>query len=96
MRENRLRKLLVKGESSVGTRVLVAWPGLVELVGYTGVYDYVEFVSEYAPYDLYDFDNLARASELVGISSMIKVDQEPRTYLAQRALMAGISPAGRP
>lgn len=79
-----------KGEPTIGTRVLIVWPGITELIGYTGMYDYVEFVSEYAPYDLHDLDNLARASELVGISSMIKIDQEPRTYLAERALAAGI------
>lgn len=90
MRENRLRELMRRGEPTIGTRILVAWPGLVELIGHTGVFDYVEFTSEYAPYDLYDLDSLARAAELVGISSMIKVDQEPRTYLAGRALAAGI------
>lgn len=79
-----------KGEPTLGTRVLIVWPGVTELIGYTGVYDYVEFLSEYAPYDLYDLDNLARATELVGISSMIKIDQEPRTYIAERALAAGI------
>lgn len=90
MKENRLRDLMRKGEPTIGTRVLIVWPGVTELIGYTGVYDYVEFVSEYAPYDLHDFDNLARAAELVGISSMIKIDQEPRTYIAERALAAGI------
>jgi len=90
LKVNRLRELMRKGEPTIGTRVLIVWPGVTELIGYTGVYDYVEFVSEYAPYDLHDFDNLARAAELVGISSMIKIDQEPRTYLAERALAAGI------
>jgi len=90
MRENRLRSLLKRGAPTIGTRVLIAWPAITELIGYAGAYDYVEFVSEYAPYDLYDFENLARASELVGISSMIKIDQEPRTYIAERALAAGI------
>jgi len=90
LRENKLRELMRKGEPTIGTRILIAWPGLVELIGYTEAYDYVEFLSEYAPYDLYDFDNLARAAELVNISSMIKIDQEPRIYLAERALAAGI------
>lgn len=90
MKENKLRNLMRKGEPTVGTRVLIVWPGLTELIGYTGAYDYVEFLSEYGPYDLYDFDNLGRAAELVGISSMIKIDQEPRTYIAERALAAGI------
>jgi 2-keto-3-deoxy-L-rhamnonate aldolase RhmA len=90
LKENRLRELMKKGEPTVGTRIMIAWPGLVEMVGNTGVYDYVEFLSEYGPYDLYDLDNLARAAELVNISSMIKIDQEPRTFLAGRALAAGI------
>ena len=90
MKENRLREMMKKGEPTVGTRIMIAWPGLVEMVGNTGAYDYVEFLGEYGPFDLYDLDNLARAAELVGISSMIKIDQEPRTFLAGRALAAGI------
>lgn len=90
MRENRLRNSMRDGRPTIGTRVLIAWPGVTELIGYAVAYDYVEFVSEYAPYDLHDLDNLARAAELVGISSMIKIDQEPRTYIAERALAAGI------
>ncbi|MGQ9514053.1 MAG: HpcH/HpaI aldolase family protein [Thermoproteota archaeon] len=90
MRENRLRRLMEKNSPTIGTRALIVWPAITELIGYTGFYDYVEFVSEYAPYDLHDLDNLARASELVGISSMIKIDQEPRTYIAERAMAAGI------
>ncbi len=79
-----------KSEPTIGTRIMIAWPGLVEMVGNTGAYDYVEFLGEYGPFDLYDLDNLARAAELVGVSSMIKIDQEPRTFLAGRALAAGI------
>jgi 2-keto-3-deoxy-L-rhamnonate aldolase RhmA len=90
LKENRLREMMKKGEPTVGTRIMIAWPGLVEMVGNTGAYDYVEFLGEYGPFDLYDLDNLARAAELVDISSMIKIDQEPRTFLAGRALAAGI------
>jgi len=90
LKENRLRNLMKKGEPTLGTRVLIVWPGVTELIGYTGMFDYVEFLSEYGPYNLHDFDNLARAAELVSISTMIKIDQEPRTYIAERALAAGI------
>lgn len=90
LRENKLRNLLRKGEPTIGTRVLMVWPGIVEIIGYTGAFDYVEFLSEYGPYDLHDFDNFARAAELFGLSTMIKIDQEPRIYLAERALAAGI------
>jgi len=90
LRVNKLRELLRRGEPTIGTRIICPWPGLVEVIGYTGMYDYVEFLSEYGPYDLHDLDNLARAAELVGVSTMIKIDQEPRTYLAERALTSGI------
>ncbi|KXA92344.1 hypothetical protein AKJ64_03440 [candidate division MSBL1 archaeon SCGC-AAA259E17] len=90
MRENKLRNLMEKDRPTLGTRVLIPWPGVMEFLGHTNEYDYVEFLSEYAPYDLHDFDNFARAAELTDMSSMIKIDQEPRTYLAERALMAGI------
>lgn len=66
------------------------WPGIVEVIGHTGVIDYVEFLGEYAPWDLYDLENLARATELVGMSSMMKVDEQPRSFLAQRALGSGM------
>ena len=90
MRENKLRDLIRKGEPTLGTRVNIIWPGLTEIIGHTGVYDYVEFVSEYTPYDLYDLDNWERAAELYGLSTMIKLDQQPRVYLVGRALTAGI------
>ena len=90
MKENRLRELLRKGEPTLGTRMLIPWPGVIEIIGYTGLFDYVEFLGEYAPYHLHDLDNFARACELAGLSSMIKIDQEPRVFIAQRAIAAGI------
>jgi 4-hydroxy-2-oxoheptanedioate aldolase len=53
------------------------------------MFDYVEFVAEYAPFDLYSLENFCRAVELFDMSAMIKVDQEPRNFLAQRAIGAG-------
>lgn len=88
--KNRLRDLIKRGEPTIGTRFMTPWPGIIEVIGETGVFDYVEFLAEYAPFDLHDLDSFARAAELKGISSMIKVDQEPRTYLAGRAIAAGI------
>jgi len=53
--------------------------------------DYIEFSGEYAPYDLYALENFGRAIDLFPhMSSMIKIDQEPRTYLAGRAIGSGI------
>ena len=64
MRENRLRTLLREGKPSLGTRLQSSWPTATELVGHSRKFDYVEFLAEYAPYDLYALDNLGRAIEL--------------------------------
>jgi 2-keto-3-deoxy-L-rhamnonate aldolase RhmA len=90
LRENKLRELIRHGKPTFGTHVLSTWPGMVEVIGYSHDVDYLEFDAEYAPFDLYDLDNIARACELTGMSSMMKVDQEPRTFLATRALGSGI------
>jgi 2-keto-3-deoxy-L-rhamnonate aldolase RhmA len=90
MRKNKLREMLKKGEPTIGTRVLSIWPGIAEVIGHTGAIDYIEFVGEYAPWDLHDLENFARATELFDMSSMMKVDQEPKGFLAQRALGSGI------
>lgn len=89
MRPNKLRQLLKTGQPSLSTRVHCPWPSVIELVGHTGVFDYVEFLAEYAPYDLHDLDNLCRAAELYDLGTMIKIDQSPRSFLAQRAIGSG-------
>jgi 2-keto-3-deoxy-L-rhamnonate aldolase RhmA len=89
MRPNKLRALLDAGQPTLGTRVHASWPSVVEAIGHTGAFDYVEFLAEYAPFDLHGLDNFCRAAELHGLSTMIKVDQDPRSFLAQRAIGAG-------
>ncbi|MDQ3700550.1 MAG: aldolase/citrate lyase family protein [Chloroflexota bacterium] len=89
MKRNKLRELLRAGKPTLGTRVQSTWPSVIEAIGHTGVYDYAEFVAEYAPYTLHDLDNLCRAAELFEMSMMIKVDYEGRTFAAQRAIGSG-------
>lgn len=89
IRSNKLREMLNAGQPTLGTHLHSSWPSMVEVVGHTGVFDFVEFVAEYAPYDLYDLDNFCRAVELFDMSAMIKVDQKPNTYLAQKAIGSG-------
>ena len=96
MRRNKLRELLKAGQPTIGTHLHSSWPSIVEVVGHTGMFDYVEFVSEYAPFDLYALDNFCRAVELFDMSAMIKVDQEPRRFLAQRAIGAISNLSNRP
>ena len=90
-RRNVLRELLKADKPSLGTHLLGIWPGFVEIIGQTGVMDYIEFVGEYAPYDLYALENFGRAVNLFDhMSSMMKIDQEPRAYLASKAIGSGI------
>ncbi|MEE2833920.1 MAG: 2,4-dihydroxyhept-2-ene-1,7-dioic acid aldolase, partial [Candidatus Latescibacterota bacterium] len=65
------------------------WPNIVEALAHTGMYDYVEFVAEYGAYDLYAFDDFCRAAELHDLGTMIKVEQEPRSWIAGRAIGSG-------
>jgi 2-keto-3-deoxy-L-rhamnonate aldolase RhmA len=89
MHTNLFRKILQENRPSMGTRILSAWPLMVEAVGACGQYDYIEFVAEYAPFTDADLENVVRAAELHKMSSMIKIDFQNRFYVAQRALAAG-------
>lgn len=89
MRPNRFRELLRNGHPTFGTHLFTMWPTIVEVVGHTGNFDYIEFSGEYAPYDINQLEHWVRATELFGMSSMIKLDQEPRVWLSERAIGAG-------
>ena len=81
MRPNRLRELLRAGKPTLGTHIHSAWPATIELAGHAGMFDYVEFAGEYAPYDLFALENLARAVDTFPhMSAMMKIEQQPRTY----------------
>jgi len=90
MRENKLRKLLQKGKPTIGTHIHSTWPGVLEIIGKTEMVDYVEFLGEYSNFNLEWFDTMARITELYDISSMLKVDQGWKTFMAQRAVGSGI------
>ena len=89
MKPNLLRKKINAGQATIGTRIHSIWPSVVEVIGHTKAFDYVEFLAEYAPFDLPALDNFCRAAELYNMSSIIKIDPEPRAFLAQRGIGAG-------
>jgi 4-hydroxy-2-oxoheptanedioate aldolase len=89
MRRNQLREALNAGKPTVGTHILSCWPTLVELIGHSKQYDYVEFTAEYAPFTMHDLDNLGRAFEVSGLGGMIKIEQTQYTHQAMRAIGAG-------
>lgn len=53
---NQLRKKLMEKEVIVATRIDFTWPQLIEIIGSNELYDYVEFLAEYAPFDHYDLE----------------------------------------
>jgi 4-hydroxy-2-oxoheptanedioate aldolase len=88
---NRLRRLIKEGKPTVGTHYSSTWANLVEIIGNSQLFDYAEFTGQYGPYTLHDLEHLARACEVTGMDAMIKIDQEPRTYIASRAIQAGFT-----
>ncbi|MBA7585684.1 4-hydroxy-2-oxo-heptane-1,7-dioate aldolase [subsurface metagenome] len=91
MKRNCLRELLNEGKPTLGTHVITPWPGIVEVIGHSGAFDYIEYVGEYSPFSLEQLDNFGRAIELFpNISSMMKVEEQTRGFIATRSLGAGI------
>ncbi|MFC1899055.1 HpcH/HpaI aldolase/citrate lyase family protein [Chloroflexota bacterium] len=91
MASNLLRQLLEDGKPTLGTHVLNPWPRLIEVIGNTEAFDYIEYVSEYSTYDIEQLENLGRAIQLFPkMSCMIKVEEQLRGFLTTRALDSGI------
>jgi len=91
MRPNYLREKLRSGKPTVSTNVMIKSADVIEILGHAGTFDYVEYQAEYVPWDLDWLDHFARTVALFpGMGAMIKFDQEPRTFLAAKAIGAGI------
>ncbi len=91
MKKNRLRELLDAGKPTIGTHMVTTSPQIAEIIGHSSAFDYIELCGEYASWGLSDLENFARAVELFPhMSSMMKVDQEPRIFITTRSLGCGI------
>ena len=90
MRTNIIRELLNEGKPTLSTRMITTSPQIVEIIGHSGAFDFIEFLGEYASWTLPDLENFSRAVELFPhMSSMMKVEREPRLHITQRALGIG-------
>lgn len=91
MRRNVLRELLDSGKPTLSTRMLTTSPQVAEMIGHSGAFDFIELLGEYASWTMPDLETFSRAVELFpSMTSMIKVEREPRLHVTQRALGAGI------
>ncbi|MFT4009023.1 MAG: aldolase/citrate lyase family protein [Nocardioidaceae bacterium] len=89
MKPNRIRQLLADDKPTIGTHLFMDSPLMVEMIGHTGAVDYVEFLGEYASFNLHSLEEICRAAELHDLGAMIKVDPVPNQFLAQRGVGAG-------
>lgn len=91
MKRNVLRELLNQGKPTLGTHVLIPWPGMAEVIGLSGAFDYIEYVGEYSTFTTEQLENFGRAIDLFpSMSSMMKVEEQTRGFIAQRAIGHGI------
>jgi len=91
MKNNRLRELLNEGKPTLGTHVLSPWLRIVEVIGHSGAFDYIEYVGEYSTFTLEQLENFGRAIELFpNMSSMMKVEEQGRGHIATRSIDAGL------
>ena len=91
MKRNKLRELLNEGKPTLGTHVIIPWPRIAEVIGRSGALDYIEYVGEYSAFSLEQLENFGRAVELFpDMSSMMKVEEQTRGFIATRSLDAGI------
>jgi 2-keto-3-deoxy-L-rhamnonate aldolase RhmA len=91
MKKNQLRELLKQGKPTLGTHVISTWPGIVEVIGRTNAFDYIEYVGEYSSFSLEQLDNFGRAIELFpNMSAMMKVEEQTRGFIAARAIDSGL------
>jgi len=91
MRKNVLRELLNEGKPTLSTRMITTAPQIIELIGLSGAFDFIELCGEYTAWTLPDLETFARTIELFPhMTSMMKVEKGLRLFVAQRALGAGI------
>jgi 2-keto-3-deoxy-L-rhamnonate aldolase RhmA len=91
MRKNVLRELLNAGKPTISTRMVTIEPKIVEIIGLSGMFDFIEYLGEYGSWTLPDLENFARAVDLFPhMTAMMKIEREPRMFITHRALGAGI------
>lgn len=81
MKKNRIKEKWSKSQLAVGTYVNLADPAVVEIIGLAG-FDAAFIDMEHTGFSLETVQNMLRACELTGISSLVRVpDNNPKTIL---------------
>ena len=72
MRQNRVKKLIREGKLALGKYVSLADPQVVEIIGIAG-FDAAFIDMEHTGFDLRTVEEMIRASDLAGVTSMVRV-----------------------
>lgn len=72
MRQNRVKKVMREGSLAIGTYVSFADPQIVEVIGLAG-FDAAFIDMEHTSFDLPLIEEMVRAADLVGVSSIVRV-----------------------
>ena len=72
MRQNRVKKLMREGKLALGKYVSLADPQVVEIIGIAG-FDAAFIDMEHTGFDLRTVEEMIRASDLAGVTSMVRV-----------------------
>jgi len=87
MRVNKLKASLQRGEYVVGPFINILSPAVVEIMGYAG-FDFVILDMEHSSMDFECAENLARAADSVGLTSIVRVPENNESDIL-RALETG-------
>ena len=88
MRENRVKAKIRQGKLALGTYVGLADPALVEIIGLAG-FDAAFIDMEHTAFDLKTVQEMARACDLVGITSLVRVPDNNPKFIFDKAHKRG-------
>lgn len=74
MRENRVKRVIREGDLAIGAYVSFADPAVVEIIGLAG-FDAAFIDMEHTAIDLSMVEDMIRAAELAGVTSLIRVHE---------------------
>jgi len=74
MSPTRSRELLKSNKPTLSTHIHTTWPSVVEAIGHTGLYDYVESSASYGPFDCTTSTTSLEPRTSYNMSMQLKVD----------------------
>lgn len=86
LKKNPVKQALRDGRTVFGIYIGVPSPAMVELAGYAG-FDFVRIDISHNAYDINTIVHMIRAAEAVGITPMVRIDNDP--HLIANVLEAG-------